>query len=108
MVDNNTDPTIDRPHEGSRRHWRMWIIIAVVILLGLFLLHHFTKSAAAPAAGGRGQQGAPAITVGQSKTGDMGIYVNALGTVTPTYTVTVYSQITGRVMEVHFHAGQMV
>jgi multidrug efflux system membrane fusion protein len=38
----------------------------------------------------------------------MGIYVNALGTVTPTYTVTVYSQITGRVMEVHYREGQMV
>jgi multidrug efflux system membrane fusion protein len=38
----------------------------------------------------------------------MGIYVNALGTVTPTYTITVYSQITGRVMEVHYREGQMV
>jgi multidrug efflux system membrane fusion protein len=38
----------------------------------------------------------------------MGIYVNALGTVTPTFTVTVYSQITGRVMEVHYREGQMV
>ncbi len=38
----------------------------------------------------------------------MGIYVNALGTVTPIYTVTVYSQITGRVMEVHYREGQMV
>jgi multidrug efflux system membrane fusion protein len=38
----------------------------------------------------------------------MGIYVTALGTVTPTYTVTVYSQITGRVMEVHYREGQMV
>ena len=38
----------------------------------------------------------------------MGIYVNALGTVTPTYTVTVYSQITGRVIEVHYREGQMM
>jgi membrane fusion protein, multidrug efflux system len=38
----------------------------------------------------------------------MGIYVDALGTVTPIYTVTVCSQITGRVMEVHYREGQMV
>jgi multidrug efflux system membrane fusion protein len=38
----------------------------------------------------------------------MGIYVTALGTATPTYTVTVYSQITGRVVEVHYREGQMV
>src|SRR5262249_34073910 len=73
-----------------------------------FLLHHFTK-APPKAAGGRGQsQGNASITVAESRTGDMGIYVQALGTVTPIYTVTVFSQITGRVMEVRYHEGQMV
>ena len=49
-----------------------------------------------------------AITADQSKTGDINIYVNSLGTVTPTYTVTAYSQITGQVMAVHYREGQMV
>ena len=101
----------DVPHSETRHDipWyrRRWIIVAAIVVLGLFLLHHFTK-APPKAAGGRGQQVNAAITVGESKTGDMGIYVQALGTVTPIYTVTVYSQITGRVMEVHFHEGQMV
>ena len=87
------------------RKW--WIIVAVIVVLGLFLLYHFTREAP-KTAGGRGQQGNPSITVGQSHRGDMGIYVNALGTVTPIYTVTVYSQITGRVMQVHYKEGQMV
>jgi multidrug efflux system membrane fusion protein len=78
-----------------------------ILLLGLFLLQHFTQSPPQPA-GGRGQQDNAAITAAQSRTGDMGIYVTALGTVTPTYTVTVYSQITGQVMEVHYREGQMV
>jgi membrane fusion protein, multidrug efflux system len=78
-----------------------------ILVIGLFLLHHYTKSPP-QAAGGRNQQGNATITVGQSKTGDIGIYVNALGTVTPTYTVSVYSQITGRVMDVHYKEGQMV
>jgi membrane fusion protein, multidrug efflux system len=77
------------------------------VVLTLFLVHHFTNEAP-KSAGGRGQQGTATITVGESHSGDMGIYVNALGTVTPIYTVTVYSQITGRVMEVHYHEGQMV
>jgi multidrug efflux system membrane fusion protein len=84
-----------------------WVIVAAVLLLGLFLVRHFTHSTPQPA-GGRAQRGDAAITAGQSRTGDIGIYVNALGTVTPTYTVTVYSQITGRVMEVHYREGQMV
>src|ERR1700722_2496977 len=86
---------------------RRWVLVVVVLIIALFLLHHFTKGPT-QAAGGRNQQGNATITVGQSRTGDIGIYVNALGTVTPTYTVTVYSQITGRVMEVHYKEGQMV
>jgi multidrug efflux system membrane fusion protein len=46
--------------------------------------------------------------VGQSKSGNMNIYVDALGTVTPIATVTLYSQITGRVMAVYYHEGQIV
>jgi multidrug efflux system membrane fusion protein len=86
---------------------RRWVLVVAVLIIALFLLHHFTKGPT-QAAGGRNQQGNATITVGQSRTGDIGIYVNALGTVTPTYTVTVYSQITGRVMGVHYKEGQMV
>jgi multidrug efflux system membrane fusion protein len=88
---------------------RPWVIVVVVLIIGLFLVHHFTKGAPqAAAGGGRGAQGNASITVGQSRSGDIGIYVRALGTVTPTYTVTVYSQITGRVTRVHYREGQMV
>ena len=83
------------------------VIVVAIVLLALFLLHQFTKSPPQTAAG-RGQQGNATITVGQSRTGDMGVYVNALGTITPIYTITVYSQITGRVVDVHYREGQMV
>lgn len=99
-------PSSDRPH-AVPWYRKRWIIVTAIVVLGLFLLHHFTKEAP-KSAGGRAQQGNPTITVGQSRRGDMGIYVTALGTVTPLYTVTVYSQITGRVMQVHYKEGQMV
>jgi multidrug efflux system membrane fusion protein len=107
-----TDSSQDGPPGQQRSHrlWggrTPWIAAAVVLILGLLLVHHFTEPNSA-ASGSRGQQGAAAITVGQSRSGDMGIYINALGTVTPTYTVTVYSQITGRVMAVRYREGQMV
>ena len=74
------------------------------------LVRHYRteeREDAAKKAAAAKQQGA-AITAGQSKTGDINIYVNALGTVTPIYTVTVYSQITGKVMAVHYTEGQIV
>jgi membrane fusion protein, multidrug efflux system len=86
---------------------RWWVIAIALLVLALILIHHFTNEPA-KAAGGRGQQGNATITVGESRTGDIGIYVSALGTVTPIYTVNVYSQITGRVIDVHYHEGQMV
>src|SRR5690348_10217156 len=100
MANETTDspaPNGEVSSSDSRRatpwYRRRWVIVAVVVVLGLFLLHHFTRSPP-KAAGGRGQQGNASITVSESRSGDMGIYVQALGTVTPIYTVTVYSQIT--------------
>jgi multidrug efflux system membrane fusion protein len=104
MTNDGSQPSAPRGHTWYRRRW---VIVVAILLLGLILLHHFTQSPPQPTRG-RVQQGNAAITAGQSRTGDIGIYVNALGTVTPLYTVTVYSQITGRVMEVHYREGQMV
>jgi multidrug efflux system membrane fusion protein len=90
-----------------RRRLTWWIGIAILVIVCAVLARHCTKPNA-PAAGSRGRQGAAAITVGESKSGDMGVYIDALGTVTPIYTVSLYSQITGRVMSVHYQEGQMV
>lgn len=108
------DPAAQPPPPPPRSKWR-WIVPILFALLAIFLLMHFcgadkSGSAAktgAAGASGRGAQGA-AITVGQSKTGNMNIYVDALGTVIPLATVTLYSQITGRVMDVYYHEGQIV
>ena len=81
-------------------------MVAAIVVVALFFLYRCTKSA--PKAESGRNQGAATITQGESRSGDMGIYVTALGTVTPTYTVSIYSQITGRVMEVHYKEGQMV
>jgi len=93
---------------SRRRRRNIWIIVAVV-LVAIFLVYYFSRKGS-PAAGAKGslQQAPAAITADQSKTGDINIYVHSLGTVTPTYTVTVYSQITGQVMAVHYREGQMV
>jgi membrane fusion protein, multidrug efflux system len=106
------DERSNQPEEIRRRRRRrnIFIIVLVVVVLALaFLYYHSRKaSSAAQAAQGSSAPPAAAITVGQSKTGDISIYVNAIGTVTPTYTVTVFSQITGQVMAVHYREGQTV
>jgi multidrug efflux system membrane fusion protein len=98
----------NRPRQ--RKWWgkRFWAVVAVLVILAIFLVPRFTRSHAAAAANGGVRQAPAAITVGQSKTGDINIYVDALGTVTPIHTVTVYSQITGQITAVHYHQGEMV
>lgn len=107
-----------RAHKGHA--WIWWTLgIVIVVAIVLFLRRGKSPSGSGTAGGaksaggasagaGRGQQGPAAITVGQSKSGDINVYVQALGTVTPTNTVTIYSQITGKVTNVYYREGQIV
>jgi membrane fusion protein, multidrug efflux system len=104
--------------EKHRTRRLLMFIGGVLLLLAVGLIIFFKskpKKGAAPAAGaaaagggGRHAQGPATITVDKTYTGDINVYVNALGTVTPLNTVTIYSQITGRVIAVHYHEGQIV
>jgi membrane fusion protein, multidrug efflux system len=97
-------------HRSWWRRWRLWLALAALAILAVLIVYHFRSVAEANNAGAKAkqEQAGAAITVGQSKTGDINIYVNALGTVTPIYTVTLYSQITGQVIAVHYHEGEIV
>ena len=108
-------PAKERPRiEGPRRkpwwqRWLSWLLIALFGLLVFLVARSFSNGKPAAPPGKNAQfGGATAITTAEAKTGDINIYIDALGTVTPLNTVTVYSQITGRVMSVHYHEGQMV
>ena len=48
------------------------------------------------------------LTPAQAKAGDIGVYVDAIGTVTPVYTANIIPQVSGPVVAVHYAEGQMV
>ena len=101
--------TEESAHEDFKRRRKLfWIVIALLSILLIFVIYHVLSARAAARAAASAQPPAAAITQGASTSGDMNMYVSALGTVTPTSTVTVYSQITGQVMSVHYREGQMV
>jgi multidrug efflux system membrane fusion protein len=88
----------------------------VVILIAFGLLFYWViteKRTAAPTAGGGGRHGMMAgvavpVVPATAKTGSMGIYLQAIGTVTPVHTVSITAQITGVITEVHYREGQIV
>jgi multidrug efflux system membrane fusion protein len=49
-----------------------------------------------------------AITTGTAQKGNIGVYIDAIGTVTPVYTASIFSQVTGAVVNVHYQEGQLV
>jgi multidrug efflux system membrane fusion protein len=87
-----------------------------VVLIAFGLLFYWViteKRTAAPAAGGGGRRGMMAgvavpVVPATAKTGSLGIYLEAIGTVTPVYTASITAQVTGVITEVHYREGQIV
>jgi len=78
--------------------------VVVVAALGVWLLvHMFSKSKVKPPAA----QTIP-VTTAPVTVGNIDVYLDALGTVTPVYTVTVVSRVAGEITEVRFKEGQIV
>ena len=85
----------------------MWLIVAVVVLGGIAW---WARRGTDPAAksGGDPASRPVVVTTAVARQGDIGIYLNALGTVTPVYTVTVTSRVQGQITQVYYREGQMV
>src|SRR4051812_18800398 len=109
-VDTERAPTAEtRPPHRTGRRW-LWIFLIVVILLaagGVFLFRPHTK----PASTGKAAGGAPPplmISTATAQKGNIGVYVNALGLVTPVNTVAVRSRVDGQLLKVEYVEGQTV
>jgi multidrug efflux system membrane fusion protein len=79
------------------------VLVALVIGLWLWWQHHEAEERAAAAK-------TPGVTVTTAKAvqGDIGIYLEAIGTVTPVYTSTITSQVNGMIVAVHYQEDQRV
>lgn len=99
-----------RPRKKNRRQW-LWILILLLIFAVIFylILHKRQSAKTAAGAGRRGAFAGPVtLTVATAKQGDIGVYLNAIGTVTPVHTATIYNQVVGVITAVHYREGQMV
>src|SRR5271170_1213311 len=94
---------------GTKHHWWIWLVVALAVV-GAYVLYRQHKAAgqAAQAQQAAGAQRGVPVTTGKASKGDIGVYVEALGAVTPVNTVNVTSRVQGQIMEVHYREGQMV
>ena len=98
---------------------RIWVVLGVLVCLvgvGAWIAHgrqskaQVAKGPGSGAPGAAGQAARPPVpvVVAAVRTGDLSVYLTALGSVTPLSTVTVKSRIDGQLMRTHFMEGQLV
>jgi multidrug efflux system membrane fusion protein len=101
------------------RRWIFVVIAAVVLAVGAYRFWSPTGGTAAgdapqPAWAPAAANGAPGaarpvpVVAEPARSGDIRVYLDGLGAVTPLATVTVRSRVDGQLMAVHFTEGQMV
>jgi multidrug efflux system membrane fusion protein len=101
------DHQLAAPVPARHRHKVLWIVLWTLLLLVLVLsivliVRHEDKKKVTPAP--------PKITVttATAQKGNIGVYLDSIGTVTPVYTDSITSQVDGLVVAVHYEEGQRV
>lgn len=95
----------------SSRGGLFWIglLLLLVLVVGVFYLIRENEERAADAKKARSAvKPAVTVTVSPAVKGDIGVYVSAIGTVTPVYTSTITAQAGGVLTQVHYREGQFV
>jgi multidrug efflux system membrane fusion protein len=93
-----------------RRIWWAALGSAALLLLIVGLVVVLRRRAAAKKAAAALREGATGavVTSATAKKGDIGVYLDAIGTVTPVYTASITSQVSGLIVAVHYKEGQHV
>jgi multidrug efflux system membrane fusion protein len=111
---------LQQSSQYARRHWvRITVALVIVVAIGIYWYSSSKSSSTdsggasgqgsgkAKGKGGAQQQNVP-VVVQPAKSGDIGVYINGLGAVTPLATVTIKTRVDGELQQVLFKEGQIV
>jgi multidrug efflux system membrane fusion protein len=88
----------------------VWLLIIAAAALAVWMIRSRQTNAQAPGgAGGRaGRVMVIPVAAAPATRGDIPVYLDGLGSVTPVYTVSVHTRVDGQLMNVYFKEGQFV
>jgi len=103
---------LDLDEDGSSSsHWWVWLVVFALIGYGCYRLYQYEngkKAAIAQAKGAVMKARSVPVVAAAARKGDMPVYLQGLGTVTASNTVTVKTRIDGQLVSVGFAEGQFV
>lgn len=108
------EPNHNPPRPGRKgRHRWIWVIVLLLFGLLFYWVLHQHRASEQRAGGGRGRgrfagMGPVPVTTATAKYGELDVYLDAIGTVTPVYNDSITSQVTGVITAVHYREGQYV
>src|SRR5438477_13092501 len=113
MAESTPSPTpSDEPKDGPRPpRSRLWLWIVGALIIALVAAFFFSRARKPKAQAARGPGGGPPalmISTATARKGDIGVYVSALGVVTPVNTVAIRSRVDGQLVKVNYTEGQTV
>jgi multidrug efflux system membrane fusion protein len=110
----DSDPAYPSPASHSERpkgrlvQVIVWVAILLVFGLAFYWVLHQHQETQKSAGGRRAFTGTVPVVPATAKQGDIGVYQDAIGTVTPVYTSNISSEVNGIVTAVNFREGQYV
>ncbi len=111
-TDQAAEPS--NPHQTApaerprRRHRWVWIVLLAVFGLAFWLILKHKPGVSQQQARAQHRNGTVTLNAATAHTGNMAVKLLAIGTVTPTYTASITSQVTGQIVAVHYREGQTV
>jgi multidrug efflux system membrane fusion protein len=104
---HHTEPP-SHPHKSRWQRLFVWaaLLLTFGVIFMLVLRHHDDAQSAASSR--RGVTGPVTVVTAVAQKGNIGVYLDAIGTVTPVHTDSITSQVTGMITQVHYQEGQLV
>jgi multidrug efflux system membrane fusion protein len=108
MLPASTASSEPEPKKKHASRFIVWACLLLLFALAFYWVMHHHETAAPASANRRGAGGVVPVVPATVRQGDIGVYQEAIGTVTPIFTSSITAQITGVITDVHYREGQLV